>query len=425
MAEQETSLQEGTTRQSAQLKTQPLIPKLRFKEFDGEWNSNLLGKFSSKIGSGSTPTGGNQVYQDSGIPFIRSQNVFDDKLFLDGTHISKILHLKMKGSIVKPNDILLNITGGSIGRSCVVPKDFNEGNVNQHVCIIRLKDNFNTNFIQSFLSSHKGQKLIYEGQTGSGREGINFQSIRLFKINIPSLPEQQKIASFLSVVDEKIQQLTQKKSLLEQYKKGVMQQLFSGELRFKDENGADFPNWEIKEIGEFIKVRKISASPDTPLYSLTIEHGVVPKSKRYERSFLVKGEESAYKLMFPNDFAFNPMNLRFGALARYKGTENVAVSKYYDIFYCKENCNQDYLESYLTSYNMIQYYNKMSTGTLEEKKRVHYLDFVHFKKLFPCIGEQQKIADYLSAIDTKIETVNQQIEKTQDFKKGLLQQMFV
>src|SRR5690606_16543894 len=127
-------------------------------------------------------------------------------------------------------DVLLNITGASIGRSCLVPKNFKVGNVNQHVCIIRLKREYDPKFIQVFLSSEKGQRLIDQGQTGSGREGLNFQSIRLFKSKFPSLPEQQKIASFLSAVDKKIQQLTRKKELLETYKKGVMQQLFSEEI---------------------------------------------------------------------------------------------------------------------------------------------------------------------------------------------------
>src|SRR5690606_21300431 len=175
------------------------VPKLRFKEFSDEWNLKKLGFLCSKIGSGSTPLGGQEVYQKSGIPFIRSQNVINNQLILDDTCISESINSKMEGSIVKPLDILLNITGGSIGRSCVVPNNFKIGNVNQHVSIIRLKKD-DPKFIQSFLSSFKGQKLILRGQTGSGREGLNFQSIRAFKINIPSLPEQQKIASFLSAV---------------------------------------------------------------------------------------------------------------------------------------------------------------------------------------------------------------------------------
>jgi len=184
------------------MKEQKRVPKLRFEEFSGEWETKKLGLLSSKIGSGSTPSGGQEVYQQTGIPFIRSQNVINNELILDHTCIPESINSKMKGSIVKSNDILLNITGGSIGRSCVVPKGFKIGNVNQHVSIIRLKKD-EPKFIQSFLASYRGQKLILRGQTGSGREGLNFQSIRGFKINIPTLTEQQKIAAFISAVDKK------------------------------------------------------------------------------------------------------------------------------------------------------------------------------------------------------------------------------
>src|SRR5690554_2962128 len=131
----------------------------------------------------------------------------------------------MKGSKVLPNDILLNITGGSIGRSCVVPENFKEGNVNQHVSIIRLKK-FSPRFLQLLLSSNKGQKLIFQSQTGSGREGLNFQSIRSFKVFFPSLPEQQKIASFLNRLDSKIEQVGIQIEKMQDWKKGLLQKMF-------------------------------------------------------------------------------------------------------------------------------------------------------------------------------------------------------
>ena len=128
--------------------------------------------------------------------------------------------------------------------------------------------------------------------------------------------------------------------------------------------------------------------------------------------------------MKSGDFAFNPMNLRFGALAMYKGEHDVAVSKYYNIFYVKKEGSSDYLEAFLTTPKMIQFYNRMSTGTLEEKKRVHYLDFVHFKKTFPTLPEQKKIAAFLSAIDKKIQQLTRKKELLEQYKKGVMQKLF-
>ncbi len=119
------------------------VPALRFPEFGGEWKIARLGSRVSKVGSGVTPRGGAEVYQDSGIPLLRSQNVRDSRLDLtDVAFISEEINAKMKGSAVEPNDVLLNITGASIGRSCVVPPDIVAANVNQHVCIIRVRWGF-------------------------------------------------------------------------------------------------------------------------------------------------------------------------------------------------------------------------------------------------------------------------------------------
>lgn len=191
-------------------------------------------------------------------------------------------------------------------------------------------------------------------------------------------------------------------------------------LRFPEFKG----NWTPSKLSSFLKERVEYPEELLPLYSLTIQKGIVPKTERYERAFLVKDEEKAYKIMQHNDFAFNPMNLRFGALARHKGKDSIAVSKYYNIFYCNEKLNAAFAELYLTEYRRIQYYNKMATGTLEEKKRVHYKEFLKFSFLFPSLNEQDKIATFLSKIDKRIQLLTQKKDRLQQYKKGVMQQLF-
>ena len=181
------------------------VPNLRFPEFQDEWVQKKLGEVVDKVNSGKTPLGGEAVYTKEGILFIRSQNVNNDKLELENSvFIPELVNDQMKNSIVQANDILLNITGASLGRSCVVPNNFKSGNVNQHVCIIRLNKQYSPKFVQPLFSSSKGQTIFTSLQTGSGREGLNFESIRSIKFFAPILDEQQKIASFLSLINERI-----------------------------------------------------------------------------------------------------------------------------------------------------------------------------------------------------------------------------
>ena len=204
--------------------------ELRFKDENGnefpKWEKKKLGELTEKINSGKTPLGGESVYTTSGILFIRSQNIIDNKLSLDNsTYIPVEINNTMKNSIVIANDILLNITGASLGRSCVVPKDFEIGNVNQHVCIIRMNKQNEPRFVQAYFSTNEGQKLFNTLQTGSGREGLNFQSIRNISMYMPSLEEQAKISNFLSAIDEKINRTQNQIQQTQEWKKGLLQNM--------------------------------------------------------------------------------------------------------------------------------------------------------------------------------------------------------
>lgn len=197
-----------------------------------EWEVKTLNDFVSHVGSGSTPRGGSLIYLTEGIPFIRSQNVYFDGLRVDDlVYVSKSVHSTMNRSVVRSCDLLLNITGASIGRACIVPENFPEANVNQHVCIIRPTEKLNNTFLFYFLQSNFGQDQIFSLQVGGNREGLNFQNIRSFKIMVPSVSEQKKIVEILYAFDKKLKISCALKNKLLVLKKGLVADLLSGKVR--------------------------------------------------------------------------------------------------------------------------------------------------------------------------------------------------
>ena len=175
------------------------------------WEVKRL-KFSvSKVGSGVTPKGGAESYETEGIPLFRSQNIHFDGLRLDDiVFISEETHQDMSNSQVAPGDVLLNITGASIGRCNYVPKDFGEGNVNQHVCIIRPEIELLTRYLHLVLWSKVGQSQIDLEQSGSGREGLTFVAIKNFVIPLPDTEEQAQIVEQVELNLGRVEALLQK-----------------------------------------------------------------------------------------------------------------------------------------------------------------------------------------------------------------------
>ena len=198
------------------------VPHLRFPEFHGEWEKCKLGELAVKVGSGSTPKGGNAVYTTSGHCFVRSQNVGMGHLILnDIAYIDESTHQKQKSTELRTNDVLLNITGASIGRTALATEEINGGNVNQHVCIIRTNGNVEPSYICDYIQTSKIQKYIQSLQTGGSREGLNFEQIRSFPINIPTVEEQVKIAKLLSLINERIATQSKLIEMLESLIKGI------------------------------------------------------------------------------------------------------------------------------------------------------------------------------------------------------------
>lgn len=207
------------------------LPKLRFPDFrdSNEWAERELGPMTTKVGSGITPTGGDKNYTTEGRPFVRSQNIGWGELILDDVaFIDEETHQSFDSTEIRLNDVLLNITGASIGRSAIADSRIAGGNVNQHVCIIRAKpDELNHTLLNQFLISDRGQKQIDSFQAGGNRQGLNFAQIRSFGIPLPPTEaEQQKVADCLAALDDAIAVQSRKVEALKTHKKGLMQQLF-------------------------------------------------------------------------------------------------------------------------------------------------------------------------------------------------------
>lgn len=203
---------------------------MRFLEFSGEWKTVKIGTITTKVGSGVTPRGGETVYRSQGHPFVRSQNVGWGRLLLnDIAYIDEETHKKQLNTALELNDILLNITGASIGRCAVVNKMIVNGNVNQHVCIIRSNEAVDPEFLCNYLLSNYGQKQIDSFQAGGNRQGLNFEQIKSIRISIPTLDEQKYIAKLLFAINQRIE--TQNKIIekLETLIKGIIETVISSQ----------------------------------------------------------------------------------------------------------------------------------------------------------------------------------------------------
>lgn len=198
------------------------------------WEVVSINDIAIHVGSGATPRGGSNVYQDEGILFIRSQNVsFDGLKLTDVAFISPATHSKMLRSEVFPYDVLLNITGASIGRCTWVPANIGSANVNQHVCIIRLPqaNKWDAVFLSTVLSSPIGQSQIDKLNAGGNREGLNYQQLRSFVIPWPARQERAQIANAVELHEERVRTEEAQLAKLHQLKRGLMEDLLTGRVR--------------------------------------------------------------------------------------------------------------------------------------------------------------------------------------------------
>lgn len=290
------------------------------------------------------------------------------------------------------------------------------------------KEKLYTGFVGNLLKSWKIRKQVMTIAQGSKILSLSTTRLSKVKLNIPSLPEQEKVALFLSSVDEKIEKLEGKKEKLGEYKKGIMQEIFSQEIRFKDENGECFPDWEEKKLGEVAKI--YDGTHQTPKYVesgipfYSVEH--VTANQFIKTKFVTKEvfekENKRVKLEYGDI-----LMTRIGSIGKAKYINwDVNASFYVSLALIKQNntYNGKYMNQLINSdYFQSELWKK--TIHVAFPKKINLGDLGQCKGIFPCLEEQEKIAKFLSSVDEKIDKVRGEIDRMKEFKKGLLQGMFV
>lgn len=384
-----------------------MFPKLRFKEFDGDLTESKLVELTSWA-SGGTPAKDVPEYWGDDIPLISGASMHTNQLYESDVKITK-LGLQ-KGSKLAPKDSILILVRGSMLFN-KIPMGITLGDVafNQDVKCIRPKQQLAPLFLFQWLHAKENtiQNKVTATGIGAGKlDTADLQNLKLYK---PSLEEQTKIATFLSAVDEKISQLTQKHQLLREYKQGMMQKLFSQQVRFKADDGSEFREWEDKKLGDicshFQSGKTITSATisDNGAYPVFGGNGLRGFTDTYTHDgiFALIGRQGAL---------CGNINLVQGE--NFISEHAIAVQ-----------ANQESSTQWLAMWLDFMQLNRFSESSAQAGLAVNKL--VKFDIKVPCLEEQTKIANFLSAIDQKIEVVAQQIEQAKTWKKGLLQQMFI
>ena len=379
----------------------PNVPPLRFPEFHGEWEKCKLGELAVKVGSGSTPKGGNAVYTTSGHCFVRSQNVGMGHLILnDIAYIDELTHQKQKSTELRTNDVLLNITGASIGRTALATEEINGGNVNQHVCIIRTNGNVEPSFICDYIQTSKIQKYIQSLQTGGSREGLNFEQIRSFPINIPTVEEQVKIAKLLSLINERIATQSKLIEKLESLIKGISSRIF-----------ASIQGFEYR-MGDIVTITNGNSNvQDAVTQSNDDLYPFFDRSEdiKYLPTFLFDKEA----IIYPGEGTeFMP---------RYFKGKFALHQRCYAIFDFNEIINARFLYFYLKTRN--SYFVQNAVGSTVPSLRLD--TFQKLKVIIPPKKIQHSVSLCLSSMEQKCNVEKKILHKLLKQKQYLLRQMFI
>lgn len=406
-------------------------------EIPGHWKCTRLKYITSKIGSGSTPTGGADVYQESGVLFLRSQNIYNYGLELDDVaHISEIIHQEMKGTHVQSGDILYNITGGSIGRCCLAPESLGEANVNQHVSIVRPR-NISNKYLLYSLQSDYCQTQMWFLQTGGNREGLSAFAFKKFNITIPPLSEQHSIVSYLDDKCGKIDKMLEGKQkqieLLAEMKQRIIADAvthgLNPDVKMKATNIPWLPeipeHWEMKRLKYLVSCNdeSLTNAEDPNLEINYVEIGDVNDVKGITHITKYRFEDApsrARRKTRKDDVIVSTVRTYLKAIAKIP-EDDIIVSTGFAVLRAID-VNSSYLAFCCMS-------NQFVNSVVAKSKGISYpaITASELLNLFipiPPLSEQRTIVSYLDDKTTKIDALTgklqQEIESIKEYKQRLI-----
>ena len=371
------------------------VPNLRFNEFSGEWESLKISE-TLKIKHGRDQK---KIQVEDGIYPI----------------------LATGGEIGRTNIPLYDKESVLIGRKGTIDKPIYMNSPFWTVDTLFYSE-IKNNIVPKFIF-YKFQNINWRKYCeASGVPSLSASTIEGIRYNVPQKQEQEKIASFFSLIDKKIELQTEKVEELKNYKKGIMQKIFSQELRFKDENGNDYPSWTKCKIYDCFVERSEKGFEDLELLSVSMERGVIKRSE-IESKDNSSENKSNYKLVKKGDIVYNSMRMWQGAsgLSEYEGI----VSPAYTVLTPKKDIYSNYFSYLFKMHTMIHEFRKYSQGLTSDTWNLKYPQIKDIKVNVPSYEEQVKISQFFMKLDIKIEKEQDNLKCLIEYKKGLLQQMFI
>ena len=398
------------------------VPHLRFKEFSGEWQIKKVGSICDSI----VPGRNKPIMFDGDIPWVttpdieQSGSVFFSKKSLN---ITRAEAKKIGSKIVPKHSVIISCVG-DLGLVAIAGVDLV---INQQLHAFIASDTIYYKFLLYSLLMQK--PYMEKVATKTAVPYMNKENCNSIPICHPEIIEQTKIADFLTAIDDRISQLAQKCDGLAQYKKGVMQKIFSQELRFKDEQGRAFPAWDSVDLGNLafkVNTKNKDDSISKVLTNSAVQ-GIVSQNDFFDKDIANKNNLEGYYVVELNDFVYNPRissSAPVGPIKRNKLAKGV-MSPLYTVFRFKSGC-LDFLEYFFeTTYWHDHMKSVSNMGARFDRINITNEGFFSLPIALPSVAEQEKIAEFLSAVDEKISQAQAQLEAAKRYKQGLLQQMFV